>query len=69
MDLHNDDAEGPNCQPVSGHGVSLHLGTHLKSLSIIKEQAPNNNEHYVVEWKKGNTLATNEDGTLKEGHG
>jgi hypothetical protein len=22
-------AEGLNCQPVSGHSVSLHLGTHL----------------------------------------
>ncbi|KAI2483799.1 phospholipase patatin family protein [Pyrenophora tritici-repentis] len=22
-------AEGPNCQPVSGHSVSLHIGTHL----------------------------------------
>ena len=21
--------EGPNCKPVSGHSVSLHLGTHL----------------------------------------
>ena len=26
--------EGPNCKPVSGHSVSLHLGTHLTCVVI-----------------------------------
>lgn len=30
--------EGPNCQPVSGHGVSLHLGTHLRVVTY--QQSP-----------------------------
>ena len=30
MVLHNEYAEGPNRQLVSGHGVSLHSGMHLR---------------------------------------
>jgi hypothetical protein len=29
-------AEGPNSQLVSGHGVSLHLGTHLRCLEPVR---------------------------------
>jgi hypothetical protein len=33
-------AEGPNSQPVSGHSVSLHLGTHLISVEVLQPLNP-----------------------------
>jgi hypothetical protein len=45
MILHNEDAEVPNCQPVSGHGVSLHLGMHLMQGVVFAhmQRSPTNN--------------------------